>query len=81
MIVPAGTACRVTDRVDCFSFGVLLWEIVTGEWPVRGSLRMPLVPQVRLPGFEGFRNRVSTALGQQVWSSEPQGLAERDLSS
>lgn len=40
--------CRVTDRVDSFSFGVLLWEIVTGEWPVRGSLRMPLVPQARL---------------------------------
>ena len=44
---PAHAGCRVTDKVDCFSFGVVLWEIVTGEWPVRGNLREPLVPEVR----------------------------------
>ena len=32
-----GAAC--TDKVDIFSYGVLLWEIVTGQQPKRGQLR------------------------------------------
>lgn len=26
------------------SFGILLWELVTGEVPLRGKLRPPMVP-------------------------------------
>ncbi len=38
----SGLSSRPRCPACCsYSFGVLLWEIVTGERPVRGALRMP----------------------------------------
>ena len=36
---------RHTSKVDMYSFGVVLWEIATGERPRRGRMREPHVPQ------------------------------------
>ena len=33
---------RCTAKADVYSFGVVLWEIATGEVPIRGQLRDPM---------------------------------------
>ncbi|KAK9839800.1 hypothetical protein WJX81_002595 [Elliptochloris bilobata] len=36
---------RVNEKADCFSYGVVLWEIATQERPLRGQLRDLRVPE------------------------------------
>jgi len=31
--------CRCNEKADIFSYGVVLWEIITQETPQRGTLR------------------------------------------
>ncbi|EFN57123.1 hypothetical protein CHLNCDRAFT_21563, partial [Chlorella variabilis] len=39
------TGRKCNSSVDIYSLGVLLWELCTGEYPSRGSMREPRVPQ------------------------------------
>ncbi|KAK9794318.1 hypothetical protein WJX73_006706 [Symbiochloris irregularis] len=36
---------KCTVQADIYSYGILLWELVTGEVPLRGKLRPPVIPQ------------------------------------
>ena len=46
--VLAGRRC--TEKVDVYSWGVVLWEVCTGEAPVRGDMRALRVPE-ECPAF------------------------------
>jgi len=36
---------KCSSSADMYSYGVLLWEICTGETPIRGRMRGPRVPE------------------------------------
>jgi serine/threonine protein kinase len=36
---------RCTEKVDLYSYGVVIWEVCTGDVPVRGEMRPLVAPQ------------------------------------
>ena len=38
-------ACFCDAQADSYSLGVVIWELVTGETPARGSMRAVRVPE------------------------------------
>lgn len=39
----SANTCRCDEKADIFSYGVVLWELITQQHPRRGCLRDPQV--------------------------------------
>jgi len=70
-------AGKVTEKADVYSFGVLLWEIITGQVPWAGHNSFQIIYQVccvgnRLEIPEGIHPGLK-ALMQHCWDAEPTG--------
>ncbi|KAK9280902.1 hypothetical protein L1049_003793 [Liquidambar formosana] len=70
-----GSSSRVSEKVDVFSFGVAMWEILTGEEPyanmhcgaiIGGILKNTLRPPIPERCDSGWRK-----LMEQCWSPDP----------
>ncbi|KAJ4969151.1 hypothetical protein NE237_015852 [Protea cynaroides] len=70
-----GSSSRVSEKVDVFSFGIALWEILTGEEPyanmhcgaiIGGIVNNNLRPQIPQRCDPGWRK-----LMEQCWSLDP----------
>ncbi|KAK9835179.1 hypothetical protein WJX81_003995 [Elliptochloris bilobata] len=44
-LLMGGTSSKVSGAADIYSFGVILWELVTREAPRRGRMRVPKAPE------------------------------------
>ncbi|XP_022856153.1 uncharacterized protein LOC111377307 isoform X2 [Olea europaea var. sylvestris] len=71
-----GSTSRVSEKVDVFSFGIALWEILTGEEPyanmhcgaiIGGIVKNTLRPPIPEKCDSGWR-----ILMEQCWSAEPE---------
>ncbi len=52
---------KCSSSADMYSYGVLLWEICTGETPIRGRMRAPRIP-------EECPQEVADLIGGCLWS-------------
>ncbi|KAK6143991.1 hypothetical protein DH2020_020811 [Rehmannia glutinosa] len=71
-----GSTTRVSEKVDVFSFGIALWEILTGEEPyanmhcgaiIGGIVKNTLRPQIPERCDPEWRN-----LMEECWSADPE---------
>ncbi|KAL1834889.1 hypothetical protein ACET3Z_004540 [Daucus carota] len=71
----SGSSNRVTEKVDVFSFGIAMWEILTGEEPyanmhcgaiIGGIVKNTLRPPIPVRCDSEWKN-----LMEQCWSADP----------
>lgn len=55
------TCVQLSTQVDIYSFGIVLWEIVTGERPLRGQTRELRVPEECPPEVDALISRCMAA--------------------
>ncbi|KAE8680327.1 Kinase superfamily protein with octicosapeptide/Phox/Bem1p domain, putative isoform 2 [Hibiscus syriacus] len=70
-----GGSNKVSEKVDVFSFGIVLWEILTGEEPYAnmhyGAIIGGIVSNTLRPTIPSFCDREWRKLMEQCWSPKP----------
>jgi len=70
-----GSSSRVSEKVDVFSFGIVLWEILTGEEPYAnmhcGAIIGGIVSNTLRPPIPENCDRDWRKLMEQCWSANP----------
>ncbi|XP_065876580.1 uncharacterized protein [Euphorbia lathyris] len=71
-----GSSNRVSEKVDVFSFGISLWEILTGEEPYAdlhcGAIIGGIVKNTLRPSIPEWCDPEWRKLMEQCWSPEPE---------
>ncbi|ONI11582.1 hypothetical protein PRUPE_4G114600 [Prunus persica] len=70
-----GSSSKVSEKVDVFSFGIVLWEILTGEEPYAnmhyGAIIGGIVNNTLRPPVPGYCDSEWKLLMEQCWAADP----------
>ncbi|KAH9795579.1 protein kinase domain-containing protein [Citrus sinensis] len=70
-----GSSSKVSEKVDVFSFGIVLWEILTGEEPYAnmhyGAIIGGIVNNTLRPPVPGYCDSEWRLLMEQCWAPDP----------
>ncbi|XP_047168753.1 uncharacterized protein LOC124837438 isoform X1 [Vigna umbellata] len=70
-----GNSCRVSEKVDIFSFGIVMWEILTGEEPYAnmhcGAIIGGIVNNTLRPPIPKRCDSEWKRLMEECWSPDP----------
>ncbi|ESQ35187.1 hypothetical protein EUTSA_v10006624mg [Eutrema salsugineum] len=70
-----GSSSKVSEKVDVFSFGIVLWEILTGEEPYAnmhyGAIIGGIVNNTLRPTIPGFCDSDWRILMEECWAPNP----------
>ncbi|KAK9267395.1 hypothetical protein L1049_009820 [Liquidambar formosana] len=70
-----GSSSKVSEKVDVFSFGIVLWEILTGEEPYAnmhyGAIIGGIVNNTLRPPVPSFCDSEWRLLMEQCWAPDP----------
>ncbi|XP_050367232.1 uncharacterized protein LOC126785660 [Argentina anserina] len=71
----SGSSSKVSEKVDVFSFGIVLWEILTGEEPYAnmhyGAIIGGIVNNTLRPHVPGYCDAEWKLLMEQCWAPDP----------